>query len=277
MRLNAPITAFAREAVGDQIIGKKYLVKNETQVICFLTKSQSDPAVWGSDADEFKPERMLDANFNRMQKEYPHCWSPFGTGIRACIGRPFAWQEMILALAVLLKHFNFHMHSPSYTLQLAQSLTIKPKDFYVRAISREGLTPAQLEARLAAGYTGDFNPSSSAHANIQSSGNVTGPTDRKIAIYYGSNSGTSEFMAQKLASGAITHGYMATVDILDAAREALPTGIPVVIITASYEGQPTQNASQFFNWIENLDDNKLDDVNYAVWGCGTSCKTDAPM
>ncbi|PVH97815.1 bifunctional P-450:NADPH-P450 reductase [Periconia macrospinosa] len=267
MRLNAPITAFAREAVGDQIIGGKYLVKNETQIVCFLTRSQSDPVVWGPDAHEFKPERMLNENFERMQKKYPHCWAPFGTGLRACIGRPFAWQEMILALAVLLQNFNFAMHNPSYTLQIAQSLTIRPKDLYVRAISREGLTPAQLEARLAGGYT-DTEKTSSPAAELQSNGTAAISTGRKIAIFYGSNSGTCEFMAQKLASGASAHGYVASVDILDAAKEQLPRDIPVVLITASYEGQPTQNASHFVNWVENMKSEELGGVKYAVWGCG---------
>lgn len=268
MRLNAPITAFARETVGDQIVGGKYLVKDGTQIACFLTKSQSDPKIWGADANVFKPERMLDENFDRMQKKHPHCWAPFGTGLRACIGRPFAWQEMILAWAVLLQNFNFVMHNPNYTLQLAQSLTVKPKDFYVRAISRDGLSPAQLEARLAGGYTNGGKTSPSAQ-ETKPNGDIVALTGKKIAIYYGSNSGTCEFMAQKLASSAGVRGFVASVDILDAAKEVLPSDIPVVIITSSYEGQPTQNASHFVNWIENRDGEKLDGVKYAVWGCGT--------
>lgn len=269
MRLNAPITAFAREAIGDQVIGGKYLLKDQTQIACFLTKSQSDPVIWGADAAEFKPERMLDDNFDRMQKKYPHCWAPFGTGLRGCIGRPFAWQEMVLCLAVLLQNYNFVMYNPSYTLQLSQSLTIRPKDLHLRAISREGLTPAQLEARLAGGYTNDTQDGSSpveAVASEQPAGESKG--DGKIAIYYGSNSGTCEFMAQRLASDAGSHGYTASVDTLDAAKEAMPTGVPIVIITASYEGQPTQNACHFMNWIQNLDEGKLKGVKYAVWGCG---------
>ncbi|KAK8059172.1 Bifunctional P-450:NADPH-P450 reductase [Apiospora saccharicola] len=281
MRLNAPITAFARESLGDQVIGGKYLVQKDTQIVCFLTRSQSDPVVWGADADEFKPERMLDANFDRVQKEHPHCWAPFGTGLRGCIGRPFAWQEMVLALAVLLQNFNFVLHNPAYTLRIAQSLTIRPKDFHLRAISREGLSPAQLEARLAGGYvdnaktkgtaTATSPPGSSSSSHGGEGGNRT-KKGRKMAIYYGSNSGTCEFMAQRLASSAHGHGYEASVDILDAAKEALPTARPVVIIAASYEGQPTHNAAHFVNWIENMEegDNKLEGVKYAVWGCGHS-------
>lgn len=274
MRLNAPITAFAREAVGDQIIGGKYLIKKDTQIVCFLTRSQSDPVVWGPDAHEFKPERMLDENFHRTQKEHPHCWAPFGTGLRACIGRPFAWQEMLLALAVLLQNFNLVLHNPAYTLRLAQSLTIKPQDLYLRAISREGLSPAQLEARLAGAYGGDGGGGASSPRPGSEGGGTTTTTrsaGRKIAIYYGSNSGTCEFMAQRLAANANAHGYAARVDMLDAAKEALPTACPVVIVAASYEGQPTHNASHFVNWIENLEgDRKLTGARYAVWGCGKS-------
>ncbi|KAH8841643.1 hypothetical protein MCOR27_005039 [Pyricularia oryzae] len=270
LRLNAPITAFGREAIGDQVLGGKYLLKDKTQIVCFLTKSQSDPVIWGPDADEFKPERMLDDSFDRMQKKHPHCWAPFGTGVRGCIGRPFAWQEMVLCLAVLLQNYNFVMYNPAYALRLAQSLTIRPKELYLRAISREGLTPAQLEARLAGGYTNGVHAEAPAEAAAPG-GPVDGSKNAgKMAIYYGSNSGTCEFMAQRLAADAGSHGYTASVDTLDAAKEAMPTGIPVVIITASYEGQPTQNACHFVNWIQNLEEGKLKGVKYAVWGCGHS-------
>lgn len=52
------------------------------------------------------------------------------------------------------------------------------------------------------------------------------------------------------------------------AKENLPTDKPVVIITASYEGQPADNAAHFVNWINTLKDTELKDVSYAVFGCG---------
>ncbi|KAI1866757.1 uncharacterized protein JN550_007304 [Neoarthrinium moseri] len=269
LRLNAPITIFAREPIKDEIVGGKYLIKAGTQIGCFLSKSQSDPKVWGPDADEFNPERMLDENFDRIQKEFPHSWSPFGTGMRGCIGRQFAWQELLLAFAVLLQNFNFVMDNPSYTLQVTQALTVKPKDLYVRAIPRDGLTPSQLEARLA----GSFRDNAKTRAaKIAPVGNGKPQVDsgKKIAIYYGSNAGTCEYMAQRLASDAAEHGFTASVDTLDVAKEAVPVGVPVVIIISSYEGQPPQNASHFVNWMESLSNDELKDVKYAVWGCGHS-------
>jgi cytochrome P450 / NADPH-cytochrome P450 reductase len=37
-------------------------------VVCLISKIQKDPKVFGDDADEFKPERMLDGNFEHLPK-----------------------------------------------------------------------------------------------------------------------------------------------------------------------------------------------------------------
>jgi cytochrome P450/NADPH-cytochrome P450 reductase len=46
-------------------------LKKDSQVICLLGKIQRDPAVYGEDANEFRPERMLDEHFNKLPK---HAW-----------------------------------------------------------------------------------------------------------------------------------------------------------------------------------------------------------
>ena len=48
----------------------------------------------------------------------------------------------------------------------------------------------------------------------------------------------------------------------------LPKEGAVVIVTASYEGKPTQNAKQFVAWAETLKPGDLADVRYTVFGCG---------
>lgn len=266
--MTSPIPAFARMAKKDEVIGGKYPVKPGEQLVAFIPLSQRDPFVFGPTADDFEPERMLDENFDRIQKEFPNSWSPFGTGMRACIGRPFAWQEMLLAYAVLLQNFNFIMDNPAYTLRISETLTIKPKDFKIRAIPRNGISPSQMEARLAGGYVGPGTLTPDKVAKAESNTNGTGSTGRKLAIYYGSNAGTCEFMAQKAASDAAAHGFDASIDRLDAAKESLPRDVPVLIITASYEGQPPDNAGHFVQWIENLGEGDLKGVKYAVFGCG---------
>ena len=93
---------------------------------------------------------------------------------------------------------------------------------------------------------------------------------KPMTVLYGSNSGTCQAFAQQLASNAPTHGFNAKVDTLDSAKGNLPADQPVVIITASYEGQPCDNAAHFFNWLETLKSDDAAGVSYAVFGAGHS-------
>jgi cytochrome P450/NADPH-cytochrome P450 reductase len=123
----------------DEIVGGKYVVKEGELIIVLVGYSHLDPKVYGEDVHKFKPERMLDENFDQLNKEFPNAWKPFGNGTRGCIGRPFAWQEALLVIAILLQNFDFEFEDPNYTLALKQTLTVKPANFKIRAISRDGL------------------------------------------------------------------------------------------------------------------------------------------
>lgn len=263
MRFDSPITIFSVQPREDTLLAGKFPVKKGNNIGLFIKKAHQDPAVYGPDASEFKPERMLDESFNKLPK---HAWKPFGNGSRACIGRPFAWQEALLIMAMLLQNFNFVLDDPSYNLRLKHTLTIKPNGFYMRAILRDGLTATELEHRLAGKEPPKEVQKNGLAAEASSSG---GPT-KKITILYGSNSGTCESLARRLASDAPHHGFAAeTVDCMDASNGSLPKNQPVVVITASYEGQPPDNAGHFVSWVESIKDDKaLDGVQYAVFGCG---------
>jgi cytochrome P450 / NADPH-cytochrome P450 reductase len=47
--------------------GGRYAVPKQG-ILCLLGKIQRDTAVWGPDAEEFKPERMMDGNFEKLPK-----------------------------------------------------------------------------------------------------------------------------------------------------------------------------------------------------------------
>ncbi|CEI42202.1 unnamed protein product [Fusarium venenatum] len=265
LRLNATIPLFTVEAFEDTLLANKYPVKAGETIVNLLAKSQLDPAVFGDDADEFKPERMFDENFTRLNKGFPNCWKPFGNGMRACIGRPFAWQEALLVMVMLLQNFNFVL-DPKYNLDFKQTLTIKPKEMYMRAILRDNLTPTTLEHRLAG-----LSVSEKIDGNGTSRETAESEDGVPITVLYGSNSGTCESLAQRVATDAAEHGFHVTkIDCLDTAKENLPTDQAVIIITASYEGEPPDNAGHFLSWLENTkqEGKPLNDVSYAVFGCG---------
>ncbi|TPX14092.1 uncharacterized protein E0L32_000486 [Thyridium curvatum] len=268
LRVTSTIPVFGVTAKKDEIIGGKYKVFKGENLAMLLAKSHVDPAVFGPDANEFKPERMLDENFERLNKEFPNCWKPFGNGVRACIGRPFAWQEALLVMAMLLQNFNFRAHDTSYQLAIKETLTWKPKDFYMRATLRDGLTATTLEQRLSGSSPATANSSKSNGSQARAPAKPA-KGGKPLSVYYGSNSGTCEALAHRLAADASAHGFAAkVVDPLDAANQNLPKDHPVVIITASYEGQPPDNAGIFVKWIEGLSGKELENVTYAVFGCG---------
>jgi cytochrome P450 / NADPH-cytochrome P450 reductase len=73
LRLNPTAVFHSVASVdGDQIIGNgKYAVPQDAIVLINAYNQHRDPAVWGEDAEEFKPERMLDGKFEAMPVRDP--------------------------------------------------------------------------------------------------------------------------------------------------------------------------------------------------------------
>ncbi|EMD00975.1 hypothetical protein BAUCODRAFT_566786 [Baudoinia panamericana UAMH 10762] len=263
LRLEPTAPAFSVSPHNKQgdVIGGKYFVDHGVPIVAVLPSVHRDPTVYGDDAEQWKPERMLDDNFNGLP---PNSWKPFGNGARGCIGRPFAWQEAMMVTAMLLQYFDFSLDDSQYELQIKSTLTIKPKDFSIRAKLREGWTATKVEQSLAGSVRGaqrTLHQPSAAEKEVDGS---------PMTILYGSNSGTCEAFAQTLAADAGAHGFMAKVATLDSAKASLPTREPVVIVTASYEGQPTDNAAHFYDWLQNLKDSEKVETSFAIFGCGHS-------
>jgi cytochrome P450 len=63
-----------------------------------------DARVWGSDVDEFKPERFLAENADKVPA---NAWRPFEKGPRNCIGQELALIEMKVVLAMTVREFDF--------------------------------------------------------------------------------------------------------------------------------------------------------------------------
>jgi len=79
------------------------------------------PAVWGSDADIFRPERWLDNQEHGVSAEY-QCGglyanlANFGAGPKACLGWRFAVIEMQAFVASLVCAFEISMADPTFEL-----------------------------------------------------------------------------------------------------------------------------------------------------------------
>ncbi|KAI4132757.1 MAG: hypothetical protein LQ347_002468, partial [Umbilicaria vellea] len=82
-------------------------------------------AVFGTDADEFHPERWLDTNDSEQLKRMEDAWSVFGRGARMCVGKDLVIMMLYKAVAAVLlqweitgsangmkrsNDFEFHVH-----------------------------------------------------------------------------------------------------------------------------------------------------------------------
>ncbi|MCJ1377356.1 hypothetical protein MMC17_000451 [Xylographa soralifera] len=227
-----------------------------------LPRIHRDPAVWGEDAEIFKPERMLEENFNKLP---PNAW-------KACFLIYFVWTELISCslLGMVCEpvlNFNFRADDPLYNIRWKQTLTIKPKDFYMYATLRDGIDPIHLEKAIWSNGD-DGKPATSKEKKIAETKPSSQKPQKQMTILYGSNTGTCESLARTMANSASSRGYESVVQTLDSAADKVPKDRPVIVITASYEGQPTDNAAYFMEWLQSLKENKLDGIKYAVFGCG---------
>ncbi|MDQ3232995.1 MAG: cytochrome P450, partial [Pseudobdellovibrionaceae bacterium] len=188
-----------------------------------------------------------------------YAWRPFGTGPRSCIGQHFAMVEATTALALILKHFDLKGEA-DYQLRVKETLTLKPADFRIKAHLRLPLHRAPVaikpDHRAPAAQTVESEQTLPQHGTA-------------LAIYYGSNMGTSEEIAQRLAQQGRRLGFVARVAALDEAVDALPNSGIVLIVTATYNGMPPDNAQRFAQWIRS-DRFRADGLRFAVLGCGNT-------
>ncbi|HEX2910153.1 MAG TPA: cytochrome P450 [Chloroflexia bacterium] len=257
LRLWPTAPAFAVYPYADEtFIGGKYPVRKDQTLFMLTPMLHRDPAVWGENAEEFNPDHFA---FEAAEKLPPNAWKPFGNGQRSCIGRPFALQEAALFLAMLVQRFDLSLADPSYELKIKETLTMKPDGLYIRAWRRANVT---IEAPRVPVSNTLPSAEPAEQAGPQTSNGIG------IKVLFGSNAGSSEAFAQRIATDARAQGYVPTIAPLDEAVDNLPKDGAVVIVTASYEGQPPDNARKFVDWLEKQPAGSLQGVKYTVFGCG---------
>jgi cytochrome P450 len=122
LRLYPPITMLDRETYKElELGGVRYPAG--VRLLLPIVTIHHDPALWGEDADEFKPARFAEG-VAKASKDAP-AFFPFGWGPRVCIGQNFALLEAKIALSMILQRFEFQL-SPSYTHAPFPVSTLQP-------------------------------------------------------------------------------------------------------------------------------------------------------
>jgi cytochrome P450 / NADPH-cytochrome P450 reductase len=260
LRLWPPAPAYGVAPIQDEVIGGKYKLKKGTFVLVHVLALHRDPGVWGPNPDAFDPE-----NFSReAEAARPvNAWKPFGNGQRACIGRGFAMHESALALGMILQRFKL-IDIHRYQMVLKETLTIKPDGFKIK------VRPRADQDRGA--YAGPSAGTAVAPAAAPAPPARTRPAhNTPLLVLYGSNLGTAEELATRIADLAEVNGFATKLAPLDDFVGKLPEQGGVLIFCASYNGAPPDNATQFVKWLgSELPKDAFAKVRYAVFGCGNS-------
>jgi len=69
--------ALAHEVV--TVDNGRYRIEPDDYIVLLMSKCQTDPKVWGDNAHDFEPERMLDENFDKVLAQYPGAWKVSST------------------------------------------------------------------------------------------------------------------------------------------------------------------------------------------------------
>jgi cytochrome P450 / NADPH-cytochrome P450 reductase len=238
LRLWPTAPAFTRRPYKDTVLGGRYKLEANSAVVVLTGMLHRDPKIWGDNPEAFDPDRF---NPENRAKIPPNAYKPFGTGQRACIGRQFALQEATLVLAMLLQRFEF-VDFANYQLETKQTLTIKPANFIIRVKPRAGrattgffAAPQQAAAPSAAPPGSTPAPSSTAVPNPAAAADTHATP---LLVLFGSNLGTAEGIAHRIAEDARSRGFAAMVGSLDEHADALPRQGAVLIVTARTTASP---------------------------------------
>ncbi|MGP4055314.1 cytochrome P450 [Mycobacterium sp. 4D054] len=126
LRLQPTVPGYYRAAREDTVLAGVHPMRKGDWVLALTMGLHRDPR-WGDDPEAFDPDRFAP---DKVRARPAGLYKPFGTGLRSCIGRQFALHEAVLLLAVLLRRYEL-IPDPGYRLQVAQRLTLMPKDFHL--------------------------------------------------------------------------------------------------------------------------------------------------
>ncbi|KAI8149551.1 cytochrome P450 [Fennellomyces sp. T-0311] len=283
LRKYPPVRVLGKYCKKDCILPGGYRMKAGSRASVQVYHMHHNPKVY-PDPEKFDPDRFTP---EEEQKRSRFGWLPFSTGPRSCIGMAFALQEAKVVLAMLLHRFKFFYDGPEIGFD-SDLPTTKPDNFFVKIQPRTDFPEPSTDSavnntkppRPAAPKVAVPNPDGMAKHIASQASTAELPS---VTFLFGTQTGTAQDYASQLASQARAFGFkdvklseMDQWEVLKAGKyEPKKSGVQdlVVVVTATYNGQPPDSAEHFDKFItakanEPHHEKLMHKLKYAVFGVG---------
>ncbi|KAE9617719.1 hypothetical protein Lal_00027290 [Lupinus albus] len=122
LRLYPQPPVLIRRSLEDDVLGE-YPIKSGEDIFISVWNLHRGPKQW-DDADKFEPERWALDGPNPNETNQNFRYLPFGGGPRKCVGDLFATYETVVALAMLVRRFNFQIADGAPPVEMTTGATI---------------------------------------------------------------------------------------------------------------------------------------------------------
>nr|QNN89102.1 cytochrome P450 [Azadirachta indica] len=134
LRLYPQPPVLIRRSLEDDMLGK-YPIKRGEDIFISVWNLHRSPHLW-DDADKFNPERWPLDGPNPNETNQNFCYLPFGGGPRKCVGDMFATFETVVAVAMLVRRFNFQMALGAPPVEMTTGATIHTTEGLKMTVTR---------------------------------------------------------------------------------------------------------------------------------------------
>jgi len=97
-------------------------MKKDTKHL-FLSIQMNHNPKYFTNPMKFDPDRWQTIEVKNLPQ---HVYSPFGGGLRVCVGKTLAWNEMLVTIVILLQKFRFTAINPEWPISYHPSFTLQP-------------------------------------------------------------------------------------------------------------------------------------------------------
>uniref|UniRef100_A0A0V0IH76 Protein LUTEIN DEFICIENT 5, chloroplastic-like n=1 Tax=Solanum chacoense TaxID=4108 RepID=A0A0V0IH76_SOLCH len=166
LRLYPQPPVLIRRSIEEDVVGG-YPIKRGEDIFISVWNLHRCPNHW-EEADRFNPERWPLDGPNPNETNQNFSYLPFGGGPRKCVGDMFATFENLVAVAMLVRRFDFQMALGAPPVKMTTGATIHTTEGLKMTVTRRTRPPVMPKLEMAT-LEVDINSVSSERAEAEAS------------------------------------------------------------------------------------------------------------